>query len=190
MEFDNKLMNSLASNLHPQGNLLYGDTPQRTEQLRFLTEVIQKVKPRHIVETGTHWAGFCYFVLMLDKTIQIDTFGINEGSQEAVNILNEYFKVDNVRFHLGDSCKTFSVFTPEYPVDFAWIDGGHKEEICFSDLCNCARLKIKHVCCDDYDLSKLVKAAVTQFLFEKPEYRIEGMDKGVDKRRIVYLKRQ
>lgn len=189
MEFDNKLINSLASKLHPQGNLLSGYSEQRTEQLEFLARVINETKPRHVVETGTHWAGFCYFVLSLDKTILIDTFGINEGSQEAVNILNDYFKV-NVRFYLGDSCKTFAKFMPEYQIDFAWVDGGHKEEECFSDLINCARLKIKHICCDDYDLSTLVKSAVTNFLFVKPEYRIEGVDKDIDKRRIVYLKRQ
>ena len=189
MEFDFSMRNALAKNLHSQGSLLGGgiQDPQRDEQLRFLEKVIRKIKPLHIVETGTHWAGFDYFVMLIDKTIKIDTFGINEGSQKAVDILNEHFKTD-IQFHLGDSVKTFTEFMPEAKIDFAWVDGGHDYATCLNDLINCARLKILNICCDDYGMSKDVRQAVAIFLMTKPQYKVQDIDREVDKRRIIYLK--
>ena len=189
MEFDFSMRNALAKNLHSQGSLLGGgiQDPQRDEQLRFLEKVIRKIKPLHIVETGTHWAGFDYFVMLIDKTIKIDTFGINEGSQKAVDILNEHFKTD-IQFHLGDSCKTFTEFKPEEKIDFAWIDGGHTEKECVTDLINCARLKIEHICCDDYGMGINVRKAVAHFLYSHPNYKVQDIDREVDKRRIIYLR--
>ena len=190
IKFDFKMRNVLAKILHTQGSLLGGPVVdhQRDEQLRFLEKVIREVKPLHIVETGTHFAGFDYFVVLIDKSIRIDTFGINEGSQKAVDILNEHFKTD-IQFHLGDSVETFTKFTPEYKIDFAWIDGGHTEEICLIDLYNCARLEIGHICCDDYSMARAVRKAVADFLYSYPEYKVQDIDSEIDKRRIIYLKR-
>ena len=190
MEFDFELIGSLAKNLHAQGNLLGNGRmahPLQVEQIRFLTEVMGKIKPKHIVETGTHWGGFDYFALLLDRTVKIDTFGINEGSQKAIDILNERFKTD-IQFHLGDSCKTFARFMPKDQVDFAWVDGGHDFMTCFTDLWNCGRLRIEHICCDDYGMAKEVRRAIATFLMIRPEYKVQDIDREVDKRRIIYLK--
>lgn len=190
MEFDFELIGKLAKNLHAQGNLLGNGRmahPLQVEQIRFLTEVIGKIRPSHIVETGTHFAGFDYFALLLDRTVKIDTFGINEGSKKAVDILNERFKAD-IHFHLGDSVKTFTEFMPEAKIDFAWVDGGHDYATCLNDLINCARLKILNICCDDYGMSKDVRQAVAIFLMTKPQYKVQDIDREVDKRRIIYLK--
>ena len=82
--------------------------------------------------------------------------------------------------------QTLSSFSPDYRIDFAWIDGGHSFETCISDLINCARLKIFTIAIDDYKWVGDVKKAVDEFI-EKYDYAIENISNFADYRGIVHL---
>jgi hypothetical protein len=153
-------------------------------QLEFLYNLITKIKPKNIIEIGTHCALFDYFCLSIDPEIKITTFGINPISKVNVDMVNKYFNTNNITFIEGDSVETFSNYNSS--ADLIWIDGGHSKRECSSDLQNAFRLNIKHILIDDYrdKHNNNVKDSVIEFS-NKLQYVSESQP--TDTRGIVYL---
>jgi hypothetical protein len=155
-------------------------------QTRYLIGVLRTVNARRVLEIGTHKAGFCYLLKLALPSATIDTFGKESESARCVAILNGRLG-DFATFHEGDSKATLPAFVPDSPIDFAWIDGGHDEKTCLSDLRNCDRLRIPHVCVDDYRTEPGVAAAVREIL-SQGSYEI--VDVSEDQRGICRLHRR
>jgi len=136
-----------------------------------------------ILETGTNKCHFSLFVKKCFNNINIVTFGKDTWSQNAVDILNHEFG-NYIEFQLGDSQVTLSNYTPDHPIQFAWIDGGHAHTICMSDLINCDRLEIPFICVDDYN--NLVNQPVDSFCNDY-NYNLEEI--STDPRGIAFLRR-
>jgi predicted O-methyltransferase YrrM len=156
-------------------------------QVNFISALIHQNNAKKILETGTHKAMFCYVAYLCNSAVTIDTFGNLKESQKAVNILNHKFG-EYIRYHLGDTRKTLKDFSPEYQIDFAWVDGGHSLEVCYSDLKNCHRLNIPSIVVDDYKWSGNVKKSVNKFTKEY-NYSVQGISNLLDYRGIVHLTR-
>lgn len=176
---------SMLTHSFPQGE---GSTFQNAgdeivSQTSFLIELLRSVRPAHLLETGTHKGHFCYLARLALPEVRIDTFGIDEGSQRCVDLLNRRLGA-YVTFRRGDSKATLSSFHPDYPIDFAWVDGGHDRETCLSDLESCRRLAIPHVCVDDYLGMPSVHDAVNAFV-ARGHYRVARINE--DQRGICYL---
>ena len=182
----NKLNNTMPSN--PEGCLLdkVNDLRART-QISFLVSILKQINAKKMLEIGTHKAMFCYVVHLYDSSITIDTFGNLPESQKAVDILNSKFG-EYIHYYLGNSRQTLKNFSPNYQIDFAWVDGSHYYEVLMSDLFNCDRLKILNIAVDDYKWSNDVKKAVDEFV-EKYNYSITGISDLIDYRGIVHLTR-
>lgn len=161
-----------------------------TKQTDFLQRVLTRLRPKTIVETGTHCGQFCLFARnLLDGELHIDTFSIEDRGETCVEHLNQKYG-HYLDFHLGDSCKTLSAFSPSYQIDFIWLDGGHQYEVALSDLRNCARLQVPDLCVDDVN-HEPVRRAIDVFLDENPRYEIirQSADVGPTKkwRGVFYL---
>ncbi len=167
------------------------DSPQllcACEQIRFLTSIFNRIRPRRILEVGTHMGMFDYVIHLYDKNIGIDTFGNLPESQRSINILNEKFG-RYINFHLGDSRQTLKDFLPKEHFDFAWVDGGHAYDVCTSDLVNCDRLGILNIGVDDYLRDEDVRRAVHDFT-SRFNYVIAGKSNpALDGRGIVILRK-
>jgi len=190
----NKLDNGLTKKLNAtiplndEGCLLdkVNDLRVRT-QVNFIATLIRQSNAKKILETGTHKAMFCYVAYLCNRVLTIDTFGNLQESQKAVDVLNREFG-EYVRYYFGNTRKTLKDFSPEYQIDFAWVDGGHSIEVCFSDLVNCHRLGIPSIAVDDYKWSSRVKSTVHKFSKEY-NYSITGTSNFLDYRGIVHLTR-
>jgi hypothetical protein len=156
-------------------------------QVNFIASILEEAHPKRILETGTHKAMFCYIVHLYDDSARIDTFGNLDESRRSVDVLNKRYG-EYIRYHLGDSRNTLAQFSPAYPVDFAWIDGGHSYEVCKSDLFHCDRLQIPHIAIDDYKWIEEVKRAVHDFVGEG-RYSLVSISDVLDYRGIAYLRR-
>jgi len=154
-------------------------------QVNFIAATIKQTKAQRVLETGTHKAMFCYVAHLCNEFITVDTFGNLPESQKSADVLNQKYG-KYIKFYLGDSRQTLSGFSPSYQIDFAWIDGGHSFEVCFSDLINCARLGIPTILVDDYKWSESIRKVVDQFV-TKYDYLIENISDVVDYRGIVHL---
>lgn len=186
VEVIQELNNTMPSNY--EGCLLDKVNDLRTRtQVNFLISILKQINAKKILEVGTHKAMFCYVVHLHDNSITIDTFGNLPESQKAVDILNRKYG-EYTRYYFGNSEQTLKDFSPNYQIDFAWIDGSHDYEVCMSDLVNCDRLKISNIAVDDYKWSEDVKKSVNEFV-EKYNYSIAGISNFIDYRGIVHLTR-
>lgn len=168
-----------------EGGLLDMMDLRARTQINFLASALKRTNAKRILETGTHKAMFCYLAHLCNESVTIDTFGNRPESQKAADILNQRYN-NFITFHFGDSRQTLSAFSPDYRIDFAWVDGGHSFEVCYSDLVNCARLKIPDIAIDDYRLDASVKNAVDTFIKEYG-YSISAASNILDCRGVVRL---
>jgi len=157
-------------------------------QANFIVSAIKETGARKVLETGTHKAMFCYLLHLCNSEIMIDTFGNLAESQLAVDILNNKYG-PFIKYHFGDSRQTLGSFSPQYQIDLAWVDGGHEYGVCFSDMENCARLKIPHLIVDDYKWNDDVRKAVAEFI-KRFDYEIKDISNFADYRGIVYLNKK
>jgi len=157
------------------------DDKQKT--LGFLRQYLTDGKFNTILETGTHKGHFCFFCKQVLPNVKIFTFGIDNFSINATEILNTEFG-KYIWFTLGDSKHTLTTFQPDEKIDLAWIDGGHDYNTAYHDLLNCHRLRIPAILIDDCSLIRDVNSAVSDFL--KLGYHISGKFKS--SRGIVELK--
>lgn len=158
-------------------------------QAAFLDRILRQVKPSTILEFGTHKAHFCLFAKLVIPSVKVITLGNREGSGKAVDILNAHFG-RYITFVLGDSKATWRHIPPLFDIGFAWVDGGHDYETCFSDLVSCVTFGVEHICVDDYTQIPSVKKAVDDFIekslwFCNRQYCINEV--STDERGIAYL---
>lgn len=178
------LNNTMPSN--QEGCLLDKVNDLRVKaQVNFISTLIPKNNAKRVLETGTHKAMFCYVAYLCNPAVTIHTFGNLKESQKAVDLLNRKFG-EYIQYHFGDSQKTLTDFSPGYPIDFAWVDGGHSLEVCYSDLKNCDRLNIPSIAVDDYKWSDNVRESISKFT-KKYNYSIQEISNLLDYRGIVHL---
>ena len=156
-------------------------------QQSFIEQAVRELKPRHVIEIGTNKAYFDYFLLTIDEEIMIDTFDIAQVFGQNVDILNSLFNF-KVKFHFGDSKKTFSKFGADYQVDLAFVDGAHDYAHCVSDLLNCERLEIPYILVDDCKLIEDVLKA-TKEMVDKFGWKFVAKTNEEDDRGMVLMKR-
>lgn len=163
-------------------------------QILFHEKVIGKINPKKVLEIGTYKSMYPYFLKTNIPDVKVYTFGIDEGSQDCVNLVNEYFGEEFITFVLGDSTETLTEFDPEdISFDLAWVDGGHTYDVAYSDLINCARLEIPEILIDDIDM-QAVRSALNVFLSntyenENGEYRYEVVDQSNSERMITHIRK-
>jgi len=194
--YDYNFLNNLYMQFECDEGALFNwkTTDSLLSQLKFHEKYLKEIKPNIILETGTHKGYYSFFSKGILPKVKIYTFGINDGSQLCVDIINEYYKEKFIAFHLGDSIKTLSEFDPNgIEFDMAWVDGGHTYECAYSDLINCARLQIPHILIDDVDMSE-VSQAVNNFVSNEYEnedsnYKYEIVEQSPAERKITYIKK-
>ena len=169
-----------------EGSTFYSpNLDQQKIQLEFHKKCFSEIKPKTILEIGTHKANYSYFVKKNYPDIKIVTFGIDPQSEECVNLVQKYYSENFIEFHCGNSINTLSEYNTPLKFDLAWVDGGHSFECAYSDLNNCVRLGIKNILVDDVVLISDVNKAVVEFLNKNPNYSLK--DKSTDERGIVWL---
>lgn len=162
-------------------------------QLNFHKKWISEIKPKFVLEVGTHKGFYSYFMKKLVPDIKIHTFGINEESQLCVDEIHKFFEEEFITFYPGDSVETLTNFenTDQIKFDLAWVDGGHTYECAYSDLQNCDRLGIENILiddCDNHDVSKALDDFI-QSKSEGQEYTYVSIEQDPSERNITYIKR-
>ena len=178
-EVMSKLLDTFIQN---EGSTFQNKREETILQTEFLSKILTEINPVFVLETGTHKANFDYFCKLVLPNVQIVTFGNNKKSQECVEYLNKLFGT-YIKFILGDSKITLLTCESNAPIDFAWIDGGHDYKTCMSDLLNCSRLNIEHICVDDYN--RLVNKPVSDFI-DTNNYELVSVSSDI--RGIAYLR--
>lgn len=159
----------------------------KLEQLNFFFNLFLEIKPKRIIEIGTNKGLFDLFVLHNFPDTIIYTCDLVPFSLKAVEILLKIFP-QKIFFENVKSTDYFKKFDPSIPIDFAWVDGGHNYSNCLEDLINCAKLKIRAICVDDYRMLPEVNKAMTTFLSSYP-YKITKTSEKIDDRGIALLER-
>jgi len=165
-----------------EGGLLLGG-PGQTVQLCFIFSILDSLKPKKILEIGTHRANFCYFAKLICPDSRITTFGINPESEDSVYLVNKKFNNNDVTFVLGNSIETVPRYNDSF--DFAWVDGAHDFETTLADLNNCADKNIPYIMFDDVVGDPGAHDALVEFLKTRNQYKMCLM--SPDPRGIVLL---
>ena len=189
-EFDKKIVDDLMGMCdiaaYGPGALLYNPNERgKNIQCELLASILERIRAKYVLETGTESGMFSYFAKHILSDVKVVTFGLGESkdmrSDKCVDYLNERFG-NYITYIVGDSVETLTNFVPWQQISFAWIDGGHYGETPYIDLKNCNRLRIPHICVDDYNLLPDVKSCTKRFLVDFPDYKVEtitGDDRGI-----------
>lgn len=196
-KYDYDFLNELYAQFDDDEGCLFGwweNVDSLLSQILFHEKVIDEIKPKFVLEVGTYKSMYSYFLKKNLPDVKVHTFGINEESQKCVDLVNQYFDKNFVTFYVGDSTKTLTEFEPkDITFDMAWVDGGHICDVAYSDLINCARLKISEILIDDVDMGN-VSRALNKFLnntFENDndEYSYEVVDQSRSERMITRVRK-
>lgn len=147
------------------------------KQIEFHEKILNQIKPKYILETGTHKANYCYLAKVNVPDVKICTFGIDPENKICVDILNKHFNQDYIKFTEGNSVKTLSDEKSDVCFDLAWID------VALSDLNNCKRLGIKKILIDDTSFPEVFDAVKT--FVSSSNYEIK--DKSECNRQVLLL---
>jgi len=126
-----------------EGNLLERADERTTEaQLEALRWALHLTRPDCILETGTNKSLFAFFLSHVLHHATLYTFDADPRSATGVELVNTAQTRVHAVFTLGDTRQTLADFHT-HGIGFAWIDGGHDEPTCRSDItvpCNSAFL--------------------------------------------------
>ena len=136
-----------------------------------ITKIIDKFKPKTILEVGTHSGSTAVKMINCakrhNKDVKYYGFDLFEDMTSNVKKLELHAKRDVKRkeaeknisktgceyeFIVGNTIDTMSSFSPDRPIDFVFIDGGHSLDTIASDWSNVKRMMSDHtvVIFDDY----------------------------------------
>lgn len=170
----------------PDGNLLESTDDRTAEaQVEFLRWAIHLAQPQAIIETGTNKGFFGYFLSLIADGVVLHTFDLNPQAEKAVRVLNEKQTRVTCVFYPGDS----RVALPRLniAVQFAWIDGGHDEDIPLVDLLECYRLRVPWVAVDD-TVFPAVRKAVEHLVSHMPYTIVPNPFSAFDRRQAILLR--
>lgn len=131
-----------------EGNLLELNSGKtQLAQITLLTELLRALKPERVLEIGTNKGMFGLLLKNVCPSVRLfTTFDGHKESGKVPGILGG----DWVQFIRGDSRDTVSrLEIGDRPYDFAWVDGGHGEDVASCDIMNMWRLKIPVIALDD-----------------------------------------
>jgi predicted O-methyltransferase YrrM len=136
-----------------------------------IIKIIDKLKPKTILEVGTH-GGFTAIKMINcakrhNKDIKYYGFDLFEDMTSNIKKLELHAKRDVKRkeaekgisktgceyeFIVGNTVDTMPNFNPDRPIDFVFVDGGHSLDTIASDWSNIERIMNDHtvVVFDDY----------------------------------------
>jgi hypothetical protein len=156
------------------------------KHILFHEKIFKTLKPKAILEIGTHKANYSYIAKVNLPDVKVWTFGLEPESQICVDILNEHFNEKYITFIQGDSKVNLpKVVLKNVSFDMAWVDGGHDNYTAISDLNECKRLNIKNILVDDCFITGVQK--MVNIFVENSEYSIKEVSDCV--RKVVFLTR-
>lgn len=160
----------------------------RIAQFTFVMNLIKAIKPKRILETGTHKSFFAYFLSFLLDSFELTTFDMNPQSSIGVGLLNSNLQNVNIQFINGNTIETLTNFY-DNQFDMAYVDGGHDFDPAYSDFKNVMRLGIPDIIADDFKL-KSVQDALNKALSEYPNYyMLENPLNDLDCRGMVLIRK-
>jgi len=177
---------ALPSSEH--GNLLHRTDDTIAEaQTEFLRWAIASARPDKVLETGTCNGMFGCFLCALPVQVELHTFDSDPRGAAAVQEINRSGSGVRAEFHCGDSRETLWGLAGDF--GFAWVDGGHEDDIPMSDLLNCHRLRIPWLAVDD-TVIPTVRRAVEYLTAHVPYREVPNPFAYCDRRRAVLLRRE
>jgi hypothetical protein len=187
---NNSIYHSLLnSNGSTEGGFLYGYSSEnsRLAQHTLMINILKAVKPKRILEIGTHKYLFFYFLSHFIDNFELDTYDHSKTCKKSLNIIND-LSGSKVNFIFGDTIKTLPKCKKEF--DLAWVDGGHEYDTALSDLTNIGKLKVPYILVDDARIDSVNRAIVEFLKVNKKYYEIRNPFWEYDERGIIVLRRR
>ena len=184
-KYDYDFLNKLFSTWDQVEGSTFGwdDMSESLKQMELHKKAFLLIKPKNILEIGTHKGSYSYFCKTEISDCKIWTFGIDPESKACTDLINDYFNEKFITFIEGDSTKTMPNFKEDVKFDIAWVDGNHTYEYAMIDLEQCDRLNINNILVDDMEMTT-VRSAVNDFI-AKTGYKL--IEESKDSRVIGWL---
>lgn len=184
-DFIEKLKNVSDSG---EGSLFHNGLTDIEAQLDFIDLVLSEVKPKTILEIGTHKGFFDYYCLLIEPGLKIYTIDVAPWSATATDMVNKKLGVDAITFLHGSSDSILPAFTPKERIDLAYVDGNHSRQACADDLENCYKLGITKILVDDCSLLTQVREATDDFC-EKRGFKAIKRSHPNDSRGMIFIEK-
>lgn len=190
INIDFNFINEKLNDGNKEGSTFYWGNHEESmmyTQLNFIVDCLKEIKPTTILETGTNKANFVFLVKTIIKDCAIYTFDIDDWCNDKINLVKNYFNVNDIFFIKGDTRQTlFDISLKTIKFDLALVDGGHSYDVATNDLFACSELNVPYILVDDYNMLIEVKKAVDNFI-KKTKYKIIKSSLNNNDRGMVLL---
>lgn len=174
-EFDFEFLEKLFQSFpHPEGSTFADGWVVVTKEGKndVHKRALEKFRPKRVLEFGTHKAEYAYLLKVLNpKTEELVTVCQLPESKQCVDLVNEYFGGNFIKFIEGRIPEVWETETLEGSFDLGWLDAGHCYDLALGDLRKMRDLGIPVILMDDSDMES-VQLAMDTFLKENPEYHL------------------
>ena len=155
----------------------------------YVTNFINQVQPKKILETGTNYGSFSYILYESLEEFELHTCDIVNESKRCIDFINENYKKDFVKFYNQDSLD-FLKSKKEENFDLAWLDSKHTYEHLIEELKVVGDMGIPYILVDDFSWVQGIQFAIFDFLKEYENYKFYSYSNNNEKiGSIVILKK-
>ena len=177
------------------GILDYRFCRESWENLTYIRGVLEKYKPKKIIETGTNAGIFSWMCSNFLDDFEIHTIDWNPNSKTFVDKIKDYFNKGEIIFYNTKSPDCFkNEWWDESPFskqkfDFAFLDAGHTYDILLGELRAAGNLNIPVIMVDDWSDDKLNRA-IEDFVSES-DYKVVDLKAGTtnsDNKKVGFVK--
>jgi cephalosporin hydroxylase len=151
------------------------DLSNSKKGVEFITNFLNEVKPKTILETGTNYGSFSYVLYETLENFKHHTCDIVEKSKECIDYINGFYGKENVQFYHMDSLEFLTKMKDERKhFDLLWIDSHHTYEFLLSELRIAGKLESPYIMIDDVWGDRGLQMAILQFMNENNRYKIHS----------------
>lgn len=144
--------------------------------VEFMSNFLQEVKPKRIIETGTNYGSFSYVLYENLEEFELYTCDIiKDNSERCIKFINSYYNKENVKF-IHDNSINFlkNLKNSGEKFDMAWLDSTHTYQYLIEELRIAAQMKIPYIVVDDFWKQKELQLSVFDFLKEHDNYKFHS----------------
>lgn len=149
------------------------DLQNSKKGVEFMSNFLQEIKPKRILETGTNYGSFSYILYENLNDFELLTCDlIKENSERCISFINSNYNKENVKFFNEASLNFLNrLKNNNEKFDMVWLDSTHTYEYLLEELNIVGEMEIPYIVIDDFWFVENLQLSIFDFLKQNKNYR-------------------
>ena len=149
-----------------------GNLQNSNKGVNYMSQILQEVKPKRLLETGTNYGSFSYIVYENLDEFELLTCDIVADSQKCVDFINTNYNKQNVKFTNKSSLDYLQELVDNNEkFDLVWLDSKHTYDHLIEEMKLVKQMDIPYILIDDFSWVRGIQLAIFDFLKENEDYK-------------------